>query len=53
MYGYMTDTDEFQQIQSIGSMEEVQNCLKMAMLSVSVWACLVQQFITDFGMFGM
>jgi hypothetical protein len=31
---YKTDTEEFQQIQSIGSMEEAKNCLKFAMLSV-------------------
>ena len=35
---FKTDTDEFQQMQSIGSMEEAINCLKMAMLSVWVWA---------------
>jgi hypothetical protein len=33
---YKTDTDKFQQIQPIRSMEEGKNCLKMAMLSV--WA---------------
>ena len=31
---FKTDADEFQQIQSIGSMEEAKNCLKMAGLAL-------------------
>jgi hypothetical protein len=41
---FKTDTDEFQQMQSIGSMEEAKNCLKMAMLSVWAWPVLLGCF---------
>jgi hypothetical protein len=45
---YKTNTDEFQQIQSIGSMREAKVGLKTAILSARLG-----QSNADFGVFGM